>query len=190
MPAERIAMRQVRDVLRLNAAGVSGNEIARRVGVAPSTVRLTLKRLAAAGLGWPLPVAMTDAILEAQLFTAVGTKQGHRRRDEPDWAAVHRELKRKHVTLLILWDEYVAANPGGYSYSRYVAARLMLRSPRETAAFPGMSRNINPSFGPRDYRAFRNVISAGNGRCDGLVGRFEISTRASAFAFISISTSA
>ena len=43
MPAERIAMRQVRDVLRLNAAGVSGNEIARRVGVAPSTVRLTLK---------------------------------------------------------------------------------------------------------------------------------------------------
>jgi DNA-binding NarL/FixJ family response regulator len=45
MPAERIAMRQVRDVLRLNAAGVSGNEIARRVGVASSTVRLTLKRL-------------------------------------------------------------------------------------------------------------------------------------------------
>jgi IS30 family transposase len=44
MPAERIAMRQVRDVLRLNAAGVSGNEIARRVGVASSTVRLTLKR--------------------------------------------------------------------------------------------------------------------------------------------------
>ena len=36
MPAERIAMRQVRDVLRLNPAGVSGNEIARRVGVASS----------------------------------------------------------------------------------------------------------------------------------------------------------
>ena len=46
MPAERIAMRQVRDVLRLKAAGVSGNEIARRVGVASSTVRLRLKRLA------------------------------------------------------------------------------------------------------------------------------------------------
>jgi transposase len=35
------------------------------------------------------------------------------------WPAVHRELKRKHVTLLIVWDEYVAANPGGYSYSRF-----------------------------------------------------------------------
>ena len=43
-------MRRVRDALRLKAAGVSGNEIARRVGGAPSTVRLTLQRLAAAGL--------------------------------------------------------------------------------------------------------------------------------------------
>jgi transposase len=119
MPAERIAMRQVRDVLRLNAAGVSGNEIARRVGVAPSTVRLTLTRLAAAGLGWPLPAELTDAALEARLLTAAGKKQGHRRRTEPDWAAVHRELKRKHVTLQILWDEYIEQNPDGYRYSRF-----------------------------------------------------------------------
>ena len=77
MPAERIAMRQVRDVLRLNAAGVSGNEIARRIGVAPSTVRLTLKRLVAAGLGWPLSAEMTDAVLEARLFTAVEIGRAH-----------------------------------------------------------------------------------------------------------------
>src|SRR4051795_11960182 len=118
MPAERIAMRQVRDVLRLKAAGISGNEIARRVGVAPSTVRLTLQRLAAAGLGWPLPAELTDAALEARLFTAAGKKQGHRRRAEPDWAAVHRELKRKHLTLQILWDEYIERYPDGYRYSR------------------------------------------------------------------------
>jgi len=98
-------MRQVREVLRLTAAGVAINEIARRVRVASSTVRLTLQRLAAAGLSWPLPAEMTDAALEAQLFTAVGTKQGHRRHAEPDWAAIHRALKRQHVTLSILWDE-------------------------------------------------------------------------------------
>jgi transposase len=119
MPAERIAMRHVRDVLRLRAAGVSGNEIARRVGVAPSTVRLTLQRLAAAGLSWPLPAELTDATLEAQLFTAAGKKQGHRRLAEPDWAAVHCELKRKQVTLQILWDEYIEWQPGGYRYSRF-----------------------------------------------------------------------
>jgi transposase len=119
MPAERIAMRHVRDVLRLRAAGVSGNEIARRVGVASSTVRLTLQRLAAAELSWPLPAELTDAALEAQLFTAVGKKQGHRRIAEPDWAAVHCELKCKHVTLQILWDEYIERQPGGYRYSRF-----------------------------------------------------------------------
>jgi transposase len=119
MPAERIAMRQVREVLRLKAAGVSGHEIARRVGVAPSTVRLTLKRLAAVGLSWPLPPDLSDAALEAALFSVVGTKQGHRRQAEPDWATIHRELKRKHVTLSILWDEYIEQHPDGYRYSRF-----------------------------------------------------------------------
>ena len=113
-------MRQVREVLRLTTAGVSSNEIARRLGIAASTVRLTLQRLARAGLSWPLPAEMSDTVLEARLFTAVGTKQGHRRHTEPDWAAVHRELKRnKHVTLQILWDEYIEQHPDGYRYSRF-----------------------------------------------------------------------
>jgi transposase len=112
-------MRHVREVLRLKTAGVSGNEIARRLNVAPSTVRLTLRRLAAAGLSWPLPAEMTDTALEAQLFAGLGSKQGHRRHAEPDWAAIHRELKRKHVTLAMLWDEYIERSPDGYRYSRF-----------------------------------------------------------------------
>src|ERR1700724_2522159 len=119
MPAERTTMRQVREVLRLTTAGVGLNEIARRVGVAPSTVRLTLKRLASAGLSWPLPAEMTDSALETALFAAAGTKQGHRRHVEPDWAEIHRELKRKHVTLTMLWDEYIERYPEGYRYSRF-----------------------------------------------------------------------
>jgi transposase len=113
-------MRQVREVLRLTTAGVSSNEIARRLGISASTVRLTLQRLARVGLGWPLPAEMSDTVLEAQLFTAVGTKQGHRRHTEPDWAWVHRELKRsKYVTLQVLWDEYIDQHPDGYRYSRF-----------------------------------------------------------------------
>src|SRR5436190_12200724 len=119
MPAERTTMRHVREVLRLTTAGVGLNEIARRVGVAPSTVRLTLKRLARAGLSWPLPGEMTATALETALFAAAGTKQGHRRHAEPDWAQIHRELKRKHVTLTMLWDEYIEGCPEGYRYSRF-----------------------------------------------------------------------
>ena len=112
-------MRHVREVLRLTTAGVGLNEIARRVGVAPSTVRLTLKRLTSAGLSWPLPGEMTDTALETALFAAAGTKQGHRHHAEPDWAQIHRELKRKHVTLTMLWDEYIERCPEGYRYSRF-----------------------------------------------------------------------
>src|SRR5437763_11828480 len=76
MPAERTTMRHVREVLRLTTAGVGLNEIARRVGVAPSTVRLTLKRLARAGLSWPLPGEMTDTALAkaASVLRAVATE--------------------------------------------------------------------------------------------------------------------
>src|ERR1700693_5619041 len=126
MPTERLAMRHVRDVIRLKSAGMPVREIARRVGTAPSTVRLTIRRFEATGLTWPLPDDVTDAVLEAKLFAGAGTKQGHRRHTEPDWAAVHRELKRKHVTLSIVWEEYIAAEPAAYRYSRYVAARFML----------------------------------------------------------------
>ena len=56
MPAERTSMRQVREVVRLKfVGGVSTREIARRIGVAPSTVRETIRRFQAAGLSWPLP---------------------------------------------------------------------------------------------------------------------------------------
>ena len=101
MPAERVAMRQVREIIRLKfSAGISTREIARRLGIAASTVRETLRRFEGAGLGWPLPDRMRDGDLEAALYNH-GTKRGHRRHAEPDWPTVHRELKRKHVTLLI-----------------------------------------------------------------------------------------
>jgi transposase len=57
--------------------------------------------------------------LEAKLFANAGTKQGHRRSREPDWAEVHGALKRKHVTLSIVWEEYIARQPDGYRYSRF-----------------------------------------------------------------------
>src|SRR4249920_1337571 len=120
MPAERVAMRHVREIIRLKfSVSVPTRDIARRLGLASSTVRETLKRFEGSGLSWPLPDGMMDAALEEALYANRRSKRGHRRHAEPDWPTVHRELKRKHVTLVIVWDEYIAANPGGYSYSRF-----------------------------------------------------------------------
>ncbi len=120
MPAKReLSMRQLRYVLRLHYDEVSAREIGRRLGVARSTIQDNLKRATAAGLSWPLPDDVTDDVLELRLFGRVGTATGQRRRIEPDWAALARELKRPAVTMTILWEEYRETHPDGYGYSRF-----------------------------------------------------------------------
>ncbi len=120
MPAERIAMRQVREMLRLmTVEKLAVRDVARRTGKAPSTVRATLGRCRAAGISWPLPEGLSDGELEERLYGKGGAKPGPAQRAELDWASIHRELKRKHVTLSILWEEYIAQEPEGLRYSRF-----------------------------------------------------------------------
>ena len=93
MPAERVAMRRAREIIHLKfSACVPTREIARRLGIAASTVRETLRRLESTGLNWPLPDDMTDGKLDTPLYTNRGTKQGRRRHAEPDWPMVHMRL--------------------------------------------------------------------------------------------------
>jgi transposase len=120
MPAKReLSMRQLRHLLRLHHGGVSAREMGRLLGVARSTIQDNLKRAAAAGLAWPLADDVTDAVLEQRLFGRAGVATGQRRRTEPDWAALARELKRPGVTMMILWEEYRETNQEGYGYSRF-----------------------------------------------------------------------
>lgn len=120
MPAKRkLTMRQLRQMLRLARDGTSSREIGRLTGVARSTVQDALKRAEAAGLIWPLPAELTDGLLEQKLFARAGVHAGTRRRQEPDWATLAVEVKRPGVTLMLLWEEYRAVEPGGYGYSRF-----------------------------------------------------------------------
>ena len=162
-------MRHAREIIRLKFSCVSTHEIARRLGMARSTVRETLNRADGAGLSWPLPEGMNDEALEAALYANRRSKRGHRRISEPDWACVHRELKRKHVTLLILWDEYIAANPGGYSYSRFCE---LYRAFEKTVSVT--MRAIIPWFGGGS----RGISDRGNhGRFHRLTGGAEANSK-------------
>jgi transposase len=109
-------MRKIKEVLRLKASGMSNRKIAQSCGVSRPTVGEYLQRASRAGLTWPLPEELSDVTLEYQLFPDPPTPA---QRDPalPDWLYTNQELKRKHVTLFLLWEEYRAQHPKGYQYS-------------------------------------------------------------------------
>jgi transposase len=116
MAQERLPMHKIRDVLRLKAAGLSKRQIAASVGIGPTAVGECLRRAREAGLAWPLADDQPEAVLEARLYPPVVALS---ERPLPDWAAIHIELKRKGVTLLLVWEEYRSVHPDGYSRSRF-----------------------------------------------------------------------
>jgi len=110
-------MRKVREVLRLKFDGGQTNRrIARSCQISRPTVADYLLRFEAAGLAWPAAAALDDATLEHKLF-APASPAPSAQRAVPDWRHVHQELRRKSVTLTLLWHEYKAAHPEGFQYS-------------------------------------------------------------------------
>lgn len=118
MANRRLSMRKIVEVLRLHfECDRSLREIGQSLGCSPTTAGEVLRRAKLAGVSWPLPAATSEVELEAQLYPP--TPHSHQRRPEPDWPAVHAALRKKGVTLDLLWQEYQAAHPDGYRYSGF-----------------------------------------------------------------------
>lgn len=111
-------MRKINEILRLKyEAGLSLSKIAQSCNVSKSTVSDILKRFDQSGLSWPLPEGMEETDLEARLYPTTSVKKDEK--PLPDLAYIHQELKRKHVTLRLLWEEYKEIYPNGYQYSYF-----------------------------------------------------------------------
>ena len=117
MPTQRLSMRRIREVLCLRHQGLTERVIARMIGVSNGVVHGYLRRARFAGLTWPLPEGMNDDGLELLLFPAPTAASHSDRRPIPDWTYVEKELRRRSVTRLLLWEEYRAANPDGFGYT-------------------------------------------------------------------------
>ena len=119
MPFKRLSMRKIREILRLSwAHGLSQRKVSRSISVSQSTVAECLLRAKAVGLSWPLDPALDDAALEVKLYPPVSSLS--KARALPVWGYVHRELRRKGVTLMLLWQEYKQDHPDdGYHYSQF-----------------------------------------------------------------------
>jgi len=111
-------MRKLREVLRLHFENkLSGRAIALSCRVSSSTVQDYLRRAELSKMEWPLPDWLDDVALEKLFFPDEHTPV--RTRPEPDWVMVHRELAKKHVTKLLVWQEYREAFADGMQYSQF-----------------------------------------------------------------------
>ena len=117
MPGVRLSMRKIKEILRLNATGLSNRRIAQICGIGRTTVADYLYRFSASDLNWPLPNDINEVELEAKLFPTL--PEDSQSRPLPDWPLIHQELKKKGVTLALVWEEYKSLNPNGYQYSRF-----------------------------------------------------------------------
>lgn len=120
-------MRKVFDILRLAyEGGRSQREIAGSLALSQSSVSLCLSRFRASGLTWPVPPDCDEATLDRRLFARPQLPDTESR-PLPEWATVHRELKRTGVTLQLLWVEYQLAHEGTpararcYQYTQFCA---------------------------------------------------------------------
>ena len=119
MAARRLSMRKIKEVLRLHyERGLSAREIARSLDVGRGTIGNYLDRAQRVGLNWPLPSELDEATLEHRLFPSTECVP-QEKRQMPSLEYLHQELKKKGVTLQLLWYEYKEKHLDGYQYSQF-----------------------------------------------------------------------
>ncbi len=111
-------MRKISEVLRQrHELNSSHRDIARSLNISKTTVSDYLSRARAAGICWPLPEGCGEKELFERLFLPVVNPANQR--TMPNWEWVYQELRKKGVTLQLLWREYRDEQPEGLGYSQF-----------------------------------------------------------------------
>lgn len=177
MANKRMSMRKVKEILRLSyEKGYSQEDAARACNSSKGAVWNLLKKAKAAGLlTWPDVEHHSEDELEARLYGPPPERRSGK--VTPDWSAVHRELRNKHVTRSLLWEEYREENADkdtlGLSQfcELYAAWRksldLVMRQTHEPGErvfmdFAGDTITIHDANGPFEARLFVAVMGMSN----------------------------
>ena len=133
MARKPLSMRKTKEILRLkHELGLSNRQIAASVHLSHVCVANYLQRASQAGLTWPLPDSITEDQLRDLLF-ASEKPATEAKRSLPSMAELHRQLRRKGLTLQLLWEEYRRDHPDGYAYTQFCEYYKRFRSQLEPA---------------------------------------------------------
>ncbi len=132
-------MVRYREILRLDAMGVSRRNIAFSCDCSRNTVKSVLDKAAAAGIRWPLPDEMNDAALQAALFPPKEKSTGGKYPIDHEF--IEKEMGRRGMTMTLLWNEYcesaTSAGKEPFMYSAFCQRH------RRWAASNRISMHIN-----------------------------------------------
>ena len=139
MPPKQMNTRMIKEALRYKLELEHSLErTARALKISKGVVAKYVALAKTAGLNWSQIQTMTEAQLQAHLLPGSSVDGGNAHYVEPDFAQVHRELSRKGMTLMLLWQEHQANNPHGrtHQYSQYCEryrrwAKTLKRSMRQ-----------------------------------------------------------
>jgi transposase len=114
-------MRRIKEVLRLRfELGLGQREIARACAISQGAVHNYLKKVAAAGISWPLPEGWDEKRVEQALFGEQSPVIRSHERSLPNFPSLREQLQQHpHLTLQLAWEEYRQVHPEGYGYSRF-----------------------------------------------------------------------
>ena len=119
MAQERLTVRKIREILRLKyEAGLSNRAIAGACNISNSTVGEYLRRAETAGMSWPLEDVSEEELYQ-RLFGSPIAISETKSKPLPDWEEVNKELRKKGVTLQLVWMEYIEKHPDGYKHSQF-----------------------------------------------------------------------
>ncbi len=113
-------MRQLRTILRLRLqAKLNLRQIKTSLRLSLGAVQKICSKAETFDLDWPAIEELDDQQLASRFYPQADTRVSSAFQ-LPDWSEVYRELKRKGMTKLLLWEEYTQQYPNHcYSYPQY-----------------------------------------------------------------------
>ena len=118
MAQRRKSVRKIKETIRLHEAGFNNKQIEKLVSVSRKTVRKYIERAGSAGLSYADIEKMSSKPLYAALFP-VKLEDEQSTKPQPDWQRAYADMKKKGMTLMRLWEEYIDIYPDGYRYSQF-----------------------------------------------------------------------
>ncbi|MGF1671078.1 MAG: IS21 family transposase [Balneolaceae bacterium] len=119
MAAKTIRMDQIRNLLQQKNKGISIRTIARNTGLSRNTVRHYLRAVDQHGYSPQQALSLDDEQLSRLCQNTEPPSAGEpRQQDLLGWITSHgNDLRKKHVTRQLLWEEYRQRYPDGYGYT-------------------------------------------------------------------------